>query len=210
MIAIIDSGVANTGSIENMLKRIGVLCKVTNRKEDVLSASGLILPGVGSFDAGMRSLAATGLIDAIQERVRGGRVPLLGVCLGMQLLTRRSEEGALPGLGLIAADTVKWRFDPKVTGLKIPHMGWNTVTPKNNSPLFNSAPEIPRYYFVHSYHVVCDDAEDVAATVNHGYKAVAAVARGNIMGVQFHPEKSHRFGMKLLEDYCNWHPANGE
>ena len=207
MIVIIDSGVANTGSIVNMLKRIGAACRVTNRKEDILSAGRLILPGVGSFDAGMGSLAAAGLIDPIRQRVLGGHVPLLGVCLGMQLLTRRSEEGSLPGLGLIAADTIKWQFDPRTTGLKIPHMGWNTVFPENESPLFKSASEISRYYFVHSYHVVCDNADDVAATVCYGYRAVAAVVRGNIMGVQFHPEKSHRFGMKLLEDYCNWNPA---
>ena len=207
MIVIIDSGVANTGSIANMLKRIGAGCKVSSRKEDILSAARLILPGVGSFDAGMGSLAAAGLIDPIRQRVLEGQVPLLGVCLGMQLLSRRSEEGSLPGLGLIAADTVKWRFDPKTTGLKIPHMGWNTVVPENDSPLFKSALEISRYYFVHSYHVVCDDAADVAATVHHGYEAVAAVVRGNVMGVQFHPEKSHSFGMKLLEDYCNWNPA---
>ncbi len=209
MIVIIDSGVANTGSIANMLKRIGAACRITNNPDDIQSAERLILPGVGSFDAGMGSLAAAGLIDPIRQRVRGGHVPLLGVCLGMQLLTRRSEEGSLPGLGLIAADTVKWRFDPKSTGLKIPHMGWNTVFPENESPLFAKAPEVSRYYFVHSYHVVCDNADDVAATVHHGYKAVAAVARGNIMGVQFHPEKSHCFGMNLLENFCNWKPAIG-
>lgn len=207
MITIVDSGVANTGSMVNMLNRIGADCRVTSIPDLIRSAEKLILPGVGSFDAGMNGLLRAGLIEALRDRVLNDGVPLLGVCLGMQMLTRKSEEGILPGLGLINAQTIRWKFDPASTGLKIPHMGWNSVTACNSSPLFQNMEEQPRFYFVHSYHVQCEDVDTIAATVNHGYEAVAAISERNILGVQFHPEKSHRFGKHLLENFCRWQPT---
>jgi glutamine amidotransferase len=208
VITVVDYGMGNVGSILNMLRHMGVSGRIASTASALRDSAKLILPGVGSFDAGMQSLASSGLLDAIKEKVIGEKTPLLGICLGMQLLTRRSEEGQLPGLGWIDADTIRWRFDPKATSLKIPHMGWNVVKQQNGAPMFTGFSEPPRFYFVHSYHLVCDNPADVAGTVLYGYEAVAAVARRHIMGVQFHPEKSHSFGMRLLEYFANWQPPD--
>lgn len=206
MIAIVNYGIGNLGSILNMLQRIGVAAQVAQTPAAILAAEKLILPGVGAFDTGMASLGASGLRDVLDEKVVGQKTPVLGVCLGMQLLGRRSEEGQLPGLGWLDAETIRFRFDPKATGLKIPHMGWNTVRPANGTPIFAGFTEPPRFYFVHSYHMACADAGDVAATVHHGSDVTAAVARGHVMGVQFHPEKSHAYGMKLLRAFADLPP----
>lgn len=202
MIAIVNYGMGNLGSILNMLRRIGVEAQIVQTPEAILAADKLILPGVGSFDTGMANLTSSGLRAVLDEQVLVRRTPVLGVCLGMQLLGHRSEEGQLPGLGWLDAEAIRFRFDPKATGLKIPHMGWNTVRPVNGAPLFADFAEPPRFYFVHSYHVVCADPRDVAAAVHHGSDVTAAVTRGNVMGVQFHPEKSHAFGMKLLKTFA--------
>ncbi|MBI4474328.1 MAG: imidazole glycerol phosphate synthase subunit HisH [Acidobacteria bacterium] len=202
MITIIDYGMGNVGSILNMLKRIGVAARVSANADEIRAAERLILPGVGAFDTGMANLASMGLRDVLDEKVQVQQTPVLGVCLGMQLLTGRSEEGRLRGLGWIKGETVRFRFDPKTSHLKIPHMGWNTVKPVPRAPLFASFSEPPRFYFVHSYHVVCAEPADLAATVCHGDEVTAAITRGHIMGVQFHPEKSHTFGMKLLKTFA--------
>ncbi len=202
MITIVNYGMGNLGSIRNMLQRIGVKARISSSREEILAAEKLILPGVGAFDTGMANLAQSGLREVLDEMVLVRQTPVLGVCLGMQLLTRSSEEGRLPGLGWIDAETIRFRFDPKATGLKIPHMGWNTVRPAAGAVLFAGFVEPPRFYFVHSYHVVCAAAAEVAATVNHGTEVTAAVARGHVMGVQFHPEKSHAYGMKLLKTFA--------
>ena len=202
MITIVNYGMGNLGSIQNMLQRIGVKARISSSREEILEAEKLILPGVGAFDTGMANLAQSGLREVLDEMVLVRQTPVLGVCLGMQLLTRSSEEGRLPGLGWIDAETIRFRFDPKTTGLKIPHMGWNTVKPATGAALFTGFAEPPRFYFVHSYHVVCAAAAEVAATVNHGSEVTAAVARGHVMGVQFHPEKSHAYGMKLLKTFA--------
>jgi len=203
MITIVDYGMGNPRSMANMLKHIGFEAKVTSDIGEIAAAEKLILPGVGAFDAGMDQLDRTGLTKVLNGKALEEKTPILGICLGMQLFTRESEEGKRKGLGWIAAKTVKFNFDELRDGkLKIPHMGWNTVNLKKESKLFSGLEKEARFYFVHSYHLVCDDARDAVAATNHGYDFVSAVEHGNILGVQFHPEKSHKFGMRLLKNFA--------
>jgi glutamine amidotransferase len=202
MVLIIDYGLSNIASIVNMVQKLGHRAAVSARPEDVRSASRLILPGVGSFDAGMRRLSESGLADALDERRRAG-VPLLGVCLGMQLLFEGSAEGQLAGLGFVRGRAKRFAVD---AAAKVPHMGWNTLDVQRPHPLLASVPQPSRFYFVHSYHVVCDDDADVVAVAKHGITFCAACAHDNVAGVQFHPEKSHRYGMKLFESFLGWTP----
>lgn len=200
MLAIIDYGLGNLGSIANMLKVIGEKSVITNKKEEIMMADRIILPGVGSFDAGMGNLHDMDLYALLQDEANGGK-PILGICLGMQLLGRKSEEGKRSGLGLIPFDNIRFHF-PQENGLKIPHMGWDIVDFKQESPLLqgiNGAQQ--RYYFVHTYHAVCDSENNVLMTCDYGYEFAAAVCNKNVYGVQFHPEKSHDFGMRLLENF---------
>jgi glutamine amidotransferase len=202
MIVIIDYGMGNLGSIQNMLKKIGAQAVISSDIQAVERADKLILPGVGAFDTGMKQLEKLGLIDVLNDKVLNRKTPTLGVCLGMQLLMQGSEEGVRPGLGWIDGETIRFRFDPKRTNLKIPHMGWNTVTIIRDGTLFKGLnQEEARFYFVHSYHVVCNREEDILARSFYGYDFASAVQRGNIMGTQFHPEKSHKFGMKIYENF---------
>jgi imidazole glycerol-phosphate synthase subunit HisH len=203
MIVVVDYGMGNLGSILNMLRRVGADALVSSRIEDIRAADKLVLPGVGSFDTGMRRLRELGLIEVLNEKVLTGSTPALGVCLGMQLLTKSSEEGIEPGLGWIDAHTIRFRFEGDLSRLKIPHMGWNTVSLRSGGTLFGGTDDQSRFYFVHSYHVVCQDPQDVAATTHYGYEFVSAVQRGNIMGAQFHPEKSHKFGMRLYANFVS-------
>lgn len=200
MISVIDYGMGNIGSVLNMINKIGAEGKVITTPEDILSAKKLLLPGVGSFDAGMISLSSLKLDKAIINAVCERSVPILGICLGMQLLLNSSEEGNLPGLGLING-TVK-KFDSKKYKVKIPHMGWNTVQPAKNSVFFNSEDVDNRFYFVHSYYVECADIADASSYAVHGNKFVASLEKGLIFGAQFHPEKSHKFGMALLKKFA--------
>jgi len=201
-IVIIDFGVGNLGSIANMLKKIGV-GSITSSDTDVIeNADKLILPGVGSFDEGVQHLCDLNLISVLNKKVIQDRVPILGICLGMQLFTKRSEEGELPGLGWIDAETVKFDFTSEAKKLTVPHMGWNFVKPVKDSDLFLYINSELRYYFVHSYHVVCERRKDVFSTTNYGIEFVSSIKRDNILGVQFHPEKSHRFGMSFLSRFC--------
>ena len=203
MIAIVDIGVGNLGAIKNMLRKVGADATITSDVEAIRQADKIVLPGVGAFDQGMGALTASGLMDVLNEQVLGARKPVLGICLGTQMLGRRSEEGSLPGLGWIDMDVVRF---PRDAGIKIPHMGWNTVSPAAPDGevhrLFSNGENMPRFYFVHSFHFACDRPEDVAATCVYGKPFAAAVARGNIWGVQFHPEKSHRFGAALLRNFA--------
>lgn len=201
MIVIIDYGMGNLGSIVNMLKKVGVQARVSSQISDICNADKLILPGVGAFDTGMKRLAELDLIDVLQEKVVKQRTPTLGVCLGMQLMTNRSEEGNLPGLGWIDGKTVRFHFDAKQTNLKIPHMGWNTITICKDGELYKNIDHDCRFYFVHSYHVIVNNLEDILSTTFYGYDFVSSVQSGNIMGTQFHPEKSHRFGMKVYKNF---------
>lgn len=199
MITIIDYGIGNINSVANMIRHVGGECRVTRDPTDIAAAEKLILPGVGAFDRGMKALLDSGIADALSTAVLGHKTPILGICLGMQLMTGRSEEGYLPGLGWLDAEVRKFRF-PDPSGLKIPHMGWNTIFIQRANPLLKSEYR-QRFYFVHAYHVVCADEADVVATCEYGYDFVAAFAHGNIFGLQFHPEKSHRFGMAVMKRF---------
>lgn len=203
MIIIIDYGMGNVGSILNMLKKVGVSAKISGESDDIMTAEKLILPGVGAFDNGMARLAERGFIPLLNKKVLEEKCPILGICLGMQLLSRRSEEGELPGLGWVDAETRRFQFNGELGHLKIPHMGWNEVRASGQPPLFEKFEKYPRFYFVHSYHVCCERQEDVMATSFYGYEFTAAVGKENIMGTQFHPEKSHRYGMHLLQSFVN-------
>jgi glutamine amidotransferase len=200
-IVVIDYGLGNLGSIKNMLKKIGSEAAISSSVSDIEGAEKLILPGVGNFDQGMKNLAASRFLPTLEERVIQKKTPILGICLGMQLFARKSEEGESTGLGWIDAEVVRFKFDDQERHLKIPHMGWNLVKICRTNPLFEEMYPEPRFYFVHSYHVVCRNAEEVLTQTFHGYEFVSSVKKENIYGVQFHPEKSHKFGMKLLENF---------
>jgi glutamine amidotransferase len=200
LIAILDYGMGNVRSIQNMLRRVGASSLITSDEAQIERADALILPGVGAFDEGMRRIDNLGLRTLLDRVALDKRMPILGICLGMQLLTRSSEEGSLPGLGWIDATTRRFQQD-EMRAFKVPHMGWNYVTAQRAHQLFHGI-ESPRYYFVHSYHVHCEDGSNVLATTNYGYEFTSAVVKDNIIGTQFHPEKSHRFGMALLKNFA--------
>lgn len=197
MISVLDYGVGNIGSILNMIRRSGHGCRAVSSAEEVLGADRLILPGVGSFDFGMRALAERGLIEPIREAVHVRRMPLLGVCLGMQMLCDGSDEGSLPGLGFIAGRCRRFQSTPEAP-IKVPHMGWNQIRARREHFLLADLGERSRFYFVHSYHAVCEDPTDTLAVATYGIEFSAMIARGSVIGAQFHPEKSHRFGMAML------------
>lgn len=198
MVGIINYGLGNLGSIQNMLKVIGEKAVISFDPKELDKCDRYILPGVGAFDAGMKKLNESGLTDYIKKKANEKK-PILGICLGMQLLGRKSEEGILPGLGLIPFDNIRFKLDD--TDLKVPHMGWDIVDFKQDNPLLKGLTGIQRYYFVHSYHAQCDFNENVLMTCDYGYEFAASVVKDNIIGVQFHPEKSHNFGMSLLRNF---------
>jgi len=200
VIAIIDYNMGNSGSIRNMLRKLGVDSEITADRDRIAAASKLILPGVGAFDSGMECLERSGLIPVLNERVLEARIPALGICLGMQLMSRSSAEGERGGLGWVDAQAV--RFQPADPALKVPHMGWNLVTAVRSAPLVEDLPAEPRFYFVHSYFIRCHREADVLLTASYGEVFHAAFQRDNVLGVQFHPEKSHKFGMRLLRNFA--------
>lgn len=201
MIIILDYGMGNVGSIENMIRKIGCRdVKISREAEEIRAADKLILPGVGAFDAGIKQLARYGLDKLIYEQVRDKGRPMLGICLGMQMMGRNSEEGECEGLGLLPFSCKRFSL-PADSPLKIPHMGWDRTVIQADTPLTCELDEKERYYYVHSYHAVCDNPANVLMTCEYGYPFPSAVYQDNIYGVQFHPEKSHRYGMKLLQNF---------
>ena len=199
-IGIISTGFGNLASIQRIIEKLGGQATYVNTVADLARVGRIVLPGVGHFDEGVRSLRASGLVDQIVERVKDRGMPLLGICLGMQLLCRGSEEGLESGLGLMEADVKKFCF-PADAKLKVPHMGWNVVKPTRPNALISLGEEEQRFYFVHSYRVVPDDPEVIIGVANYGSEFCAAFQKDNIIGVQFHPEKSHRFGMALMKRF---------
>jgi glutamine amidotransferase len=198
VIQVVDANMGNIASVLNMLKRVGADATRVCVGKEFCAQSKIVLPGVGSFDAAMSALHERGLDTAVRDAAdRGARI--LGICLGMQLLFQNSDEGVTRGLALIPGRVERFKIGDKT--LKIPHMGWNVARPLRNSDLFSQADEEQRFYFVHSYHASCADAADAVAVAHHGYEFTCAVQRGNVMGVQFHPEKSHRFGMALMKRF---------
>ena len=200
MIVIIDYHMGNPGSIRNMLKKVGVESQISSDPGDIGNASKLILPGVGAFDRALQNLHDLGLFEVLNQKVREAQTPILGICLGMQLMTRRSDEGARAGFGWIDAETV--RFRDLGPGMKVPHMGWNRITPACRHAVLEGLGDTPRFYFVHSYYVRCAAPENVLASAMYGIEFAAAIVRDHVIGVQFHPEKSHRFGMRLLKNFA--------
>jgi len=199
MIMIVDYGMGNFGSMLNMLKRIGVDACVQSDPAILSKATRLILPGVGAFDAAMRCInSRSGLREVLEHKAMVEKIPVLGVCLGMQILTQASEEGSLDGLGWIPGVTSRF---PKSPNFKVPHMGWNISRPIKDSPLVVGVSSESRYYFVHSYYVRVSNPDHVLMRASYGVDFDAAIGTGNIFGVQFHPEKSHRFGMSILKNF---------
>src|SRR5207247_229845 len=198
-IALPNLSIGNFAAVLRLVQKVGGSARLVESAGDISNARKIILAGVGAFDNGMASLRDGGWIDALNEAVLGRQVPVLGICLGMQLMCKTSEEGRFSGLGWIEGE-VK-RFDAAGdVHLKVPHMGWNTVTVVKANPLIASDRSEQRFYFVHSYYATCHDAADVLATAHYGRDFTAALSHGNIYGVQFHPEKSHRFGMTLMKN----------
>lgn len=204
MIVIVDYGVGNLLSIKNMFKKTGnnnVL--ISNNIEDVKSANKIILPGVGHFDYGMLKLKESGLIDILEKKCLVDNTPILGICLGAQLLTNGSEEGNSSGLGFINAETIKFKPELMNGILPVPNMGWCPTKTVTHTLMTNNLLEIQKYYFVHSYHMSCFDNSNILFESEYGYKFTSGIFSNNIFGVQFHPEKSHKYGMKIIENFSN-------
>jgi glutamine amidotransferase len=201
MLSIIDYGVGNLASIKNMLKKIGYDARISGAASDIFKSNKLILPGIGHFDNCMQKFNASGIRDLVTKKVIDEKTPLLGICVGYQMLMDRSEEGVERGLGWIKGDVIKFDQRKLTNSLKIPHMGWAEVELNKPSLLFKNMYEDPRFYFVHSFHPIPDISSDVLLCANYGYRFPAAIEHENIMGVQFHPEKSHKFGMQLMKNF---------
>jgi glutamine amidotransferase len=202
LIVIIDYGIGNLGSIFNMFKKIKVETKITGDINEIKKASKILLPGVGAFDNAMKKINELNIKEVLTYKALTEKVPFLGICLGMQILTNCSEEGELPGFGWIDAETKKFNFEYD-SGLKVPHMGWNSVIKSNECELTRNLPEAPRFYFVHSYYVKVNDEKNSIFKTNYGLTFDSAIQKDNIFGAQFHPEKSHKFGMKFLENFAS-------
>ena len=199
MITIVDYGMGNLGSVFNMFKKIGIASKITSDLEDIKTATKLLLPGVGSFDKAMYRINDSGIKKILDYKVLREQTPILGICLGMQLLTNSSEEGIEKGLGYINASAKKFSFQDKK--MKVPHMGWNLVNKSTKSKLTESFIEASRFYFVHSYYVEVKNQENSILKTKYGLEFDSAIQNKNVYGAQFHPEKSHKFGMKLFENF---------
>lgn len=199
MITIIDYGIGNLGSVLNMLKRIGVEGEVKSDLESIKDASKLILPGVGAFDTAMKKINKSNLTNVLKSKALEEKIPIMGICLGMQLLMNLSEEGIEPGLGLIDGEVKKFSFENP--SLKVPHMGWNYVhTTQKDDPIIKGLDQ-SKFYFVHSYYVKVKDDNNSLLKTNYGINFDSGVRKDNIFGFQFHPEKSHKFGIKLFENF---------
>jgi len=202
MLTIIDYKAGNVRSIQNMLKKIGTKSIISDKTEDIENADKLILPGVGSFDYGMEQLENSGLISVLNKKVLEEKTPILGICLGAQLFTKGSSEGQKTGLAWFDAETIAFDKTKLPENYKIPHMGWGEIKYNEKCKLFKDIHELPpRFYFVHSYHLQANNNSDIIATTNYGYEFVVGLKKDNIIGVQFHPEKSHKFGMQVLRNF---------
>lgn len=201
MIAVVDYQAGNIGSILNMLKKLGASGTITANADEIQQAEKIILPGVGSFDYGMSKLKEMNLLQVLDQKVKRDNIPILGICLGAQLMCKSSEEGVLPGLGWI--DGVVKKFPTQINGRRysVPHMGWDIVHAQRESKILLDLPAEPRFYFVHSYHIICHHVQDSLLRNEYGVPFDSAFEKGNIIGVQFHPEKSHRFGKQLLKNF---------
>ena len=202
MLVIVDFGMGNLRSVVRRVEKLGHRVTLSSSPEDVAKASKIILPGVGAFGSGMQQLAKRGLIPVLNKKVLEEGTPILGICLGMQMMTKWGEEGDIDGLGWINADCVKFKFEDNQGGyLRIPHMGWNSLDKQHNDLLLAKVPDESRFYFVHSYYVRPNDPDEVLATTDYGHSFASVVRKGNIFGTQFHPEKSHQAGANLIQAF---------
>lgn len=207
MITIIDYGSGNLLSVATAFRKLGADLKVSSSPADVAAADKLVLPGVGSLGDGMDQLRRSGLVDLLNQRILAERVPILGICLGLQMFTKRSEEDDAPGFGWIDAETR--RFRPAADSqLKVPHLGWNEVARRREHAILQGIPDRTCFYFAHSYHLVCHQPADVLTTTVYGDEFVSGIERGNLFGFQFHPEKSHDFGWRLIRNFLDYQPAS--
>lgn len=202
-LSIIDYGVGNIASVINMVKHVGGKTNIISTPADLANAKKLILPGIGHFDNGMECLHKNHWVESLNRAVLENKLPILGICLGMQLMCNSSEEGILSGLCWIDAQVKRFNFNKEIDNFKVPHMGWNNVNIVRNNSLISAELKNQRFYFVHSYHVECNHKKDVILTAEYGKVFVAGFSRENIYGVQFHPEKSHRFGMQLIKNFLD-------
>ena len=200
MIVIVDYDMGNIGSVYNMLKKIGRKSEITRDLEKIRQADHIILPGVGAFDSGMEQLEKFGLVELIRHKALVDKTPILGICLGAQLMLEKSEEGQKSGLGLVQGEVNRFQLSAE-SKLRIPNMGWNQIEKVKSSKLVDVLPDQPRFYFVHSYHFKMAQPEDQLLMSEYGYSFCSAFQHENISGVQFHPEKSHKFGMSLLRNF---------
>lgn len=200
MIAIVDYHAGNIGSIQNMLKKLGHNALITSDPDVISNADKIILPGVGAFDYGMRNLKRLNILPVLEDK-RHKNTPILGICLGAQLMCQSSEEGEEKGLGWIAGKVIRFKSIVADKKYLVPHMGWDNVKPVKDSKLFRNMLDNPRFYFVHSYYISCSDPEDRLIQNHYGSDFDSAFERQNLLGVQFHPEKSHKFGKQLLKNF---------
>lgn len=205
MITIVDYGLGNLGSIKNMVRKVGGTASIGSTTQEITQAKMLILPGVGAFDSGMKQLRESGLIDILNQRVLEDKVPVLGICLGAQLMTRSSDEGAEEGLGWFDAQTLKMDFTDIPGKWPLPNVGWRNVEAVNSYNMLDGIEETPRFYFVHSYYLSTDDSSIVSMTSNYGFDFACGLRRENIHCAQFHPEKSHAFGMQFFRNFLKAH-----
>lgn len=201
MIVVIEYGINNVRSIVNKIERLKFVATVGRTESDLRQATKIILPGIGHFAAGMENLRSRGLLNVLNQKVLEERVPVLGICLGMQFLAEWSEEGNAEGLGWIKATVKRFNFPPDTAPRRVPHINWNSVSIKQNSPLLTGVPTDNRFYFVHSYHMECKEQANVVGSTTYGYEFTSIVQKDNIYGTQFHPEKSHGFGLTLIKNF---------
>lgn len=201
MIIIVDYGMGNLGSVLNMFKKVGAEAKISSDLDEISKAKKILLPGVGAFDTAMQRINETGMLQILNQKALIEKIPIMGICLGMQLLTNGSEEGILPGLGWIEGETLSFknRIEEK---LKIPHMGWNIVDICQQNNITNNFKDEVKFYFVHSYFVKVNDRINSMMTTSYGLTFDSAIVKDNIFGAQFHPEKSHKFGMNLFQNFA--------
>lgn len=202
MIAIVDYGLGNILAFSNMFKRLNIEARVARTADELAGADKIILPGVGAFDHAMELLDASGMRATLDQLVLRDKVPVLGICVGMQILAKASDEGKLPGMGWIDGHVRAFDSLPEAAALALPHMGWNDVRPVANMPLFKHMQDDSRFYFLHSFFFECAGADSVAATARYGIDFSCTVRSGNVYGVQFHPEKSHHWGSRLLQNFA--------